>query len=70
MNIVRLTCSVIALLILGGIGATEAAAQTATIDGSVVDSETGEAVPGAVITVEGTSISATAVPPRISWTAG
>ena len=47
-------------LVLGGVGGIEVAAQTATIDGSVVDSETGEAVPGAVITVEGTSISATA----------
>ena len=47
-------------LVLGGVGGMEAAAQTWTIDGSVVDSETGEAVPGAVITVEGTSISATA----------
>ena len=46
-------------LVLGGAGGMEAAAQTGAIDGSVVDRETGEAVPGAVITVEGTSISAT-----------
>ena len=47
-------------LVLGGAAGMEAAAQIGTIDGSVVDSETGEAVPGAVIIVEGTSISATA----------
>ena len=47
------------VLVLGGAGGMEAAAQTGTIDGSVVDTETGEAVPGAVLTVEGTSISAT-----------
>ena len=53
-------CLLAIALVLGGAGGMEAAAQTGTIDGSVVDSETGEAVPGAVITVEGTSIRATA----------